>query len=101
MGWALLCLTAIAVVAGFRARRLYTVARDWKSEVRYLIESGGTVGAAPASETFAGEYLDAIFGNDPELLSHLKGVISKGLADDPHAEPGRSFGHDRDLSAES
>ena len=41
----LLCLTAIAVVAGFRARRLYTVARDWKSEVRYLIESGGTVGA--------------------------------------------------------
>lgn len=79
----LLCLTALAVVAGFRARRLYTVARDWKSEVRYLIESGGTVGAAPASETFAGEYLDAIFGNDPELLSHLKGVISKGLADDP------------------
>lgn len=79
----LLCLTALAVVAGFRARRLYTVARDWKSEVRYLIESGGTVGATPASETFAGEYLDAIFGNDPELLSHLKGVISKGLADDP------------------
>lgn len=80
---ALICLVAVVVIAGLRARRLYYVARDWKDEIRYLIESGGTIGAAPASETFAGEYLDAIFGGDPELLAHLKTVIGKGLAEDP------------------
>ncbi len=79
----LLAGCAVAVVLGLRARRVYEVARDWRSEIRYLIESGGTVGAAPAADTFAADYLDAIFGSDPELLTHLKGVIARGLADDP------------------
>lgn len=86
----LVAVTSIALVAvgagafiGYRAYRLYGVARDWRAQVRYLIENGGTIGEAPASETFSSSYLDAIFGNDPELLAQLKTVIAKGLSEDP------------------
>jgi hypothetical protein len=83
----ILCSVAVvAAVAGFvayRGLRLYHVGRDWRTQVRYLIENGQSIGQAPASQTFAANYLDAIFGSDPELLGHLKGVISKGLAEDP------------------
>ena len=73
----------VATVAAFRVYRVYTVARDFRAQVRYLIETGGTIGEAPANETFSTDYLEAIFGDNPELLSKLKAVVSKGLADEP------------------
>jgi len=72
-----------AVVVGRHSWRLLHVARDWKTELRYLIENGGTIGEVPASEAFEDGYLEAIFGGDPDLLSKLRGVISRGLAEDP------------------
>ena len=85
----LIGFVTILVVAAFggywahRAYRVYNLATDWRSEVRYLIESGGTIGEKPASETFSTEYLEAIFGSEPEVLEKLKSVVSKGLSDDP------------------
>jgi hypothetical protein len=72
-----------AALVGHRALRLAHVAKDWRAEIRYLIENGGTIGEVPASEAFEDGYLEAIFGSDPDLLSKLRGVIAKGLAEDP------------------
>lgn len=73
----------VGVVVGRHSWRLLHVARDWRTEIRYLIENGGTIGEVPASEAFEDGYLEAIFGGDPDLLSKLRGVISRGLAEDP------------------
>lgn len=72
-----------AVFIGFRAKRLYHTAREWKTEVRYLIENGGTIGEAPATEAMDQGYLEAVFGGDPDLLAKLRSVIAKGMAEDP------------------
>lgn len=74
---------ACATFIGLRTKRLYHMAVDWRESVRYLIENGGTIGEVPASDAFEDSYLEAVFGADPELLSKLRGVISKGLAEDP------------------
>lgn len=83
----LLILAVLGVVlvatTALRGKRLLHVAQDWRKELRYLIENGGTIGEVPASEAFEDGYLEAVFGGDPELLSKLRGVISKGLAEDP------------------
>lgn len=73
----------LGVVTGYRAKRLYHTAKEWKTEVRYLIENGGTIGEAPASEAMDQGYLEAVFGGDPDLLAKLRSVIAKGMAEDP------------------
>lgn len=85
--WVILAtLCAIVAASGIiliRGKRLVKTAFDWRDQIRYLIENGGTIGEVPASEAFEDGYLEAVFGSDPELLSKLRGVISKGLAEDP------------------
>src|SRR5262245_19246353 len=83
-------LAGVAIVAGgiagivaYRSYRVYHVAQDLRTEVRYLIENGSTIGEAPAAETFSANYLDAVFGENQELLDQLKSVVSQGLAEDP------------------
>ncbi|HMP74788.1 MAG TPA: hypothetical protein PKE12_00685 [Kiritimatiellia bacterium] len=72
-----------AVALSVRGKRLYETAQDWRKDIRYLIENGGTIGEVPAADTFEDGYLEAVFGGDAELLGKLRGVISKGLAEDP------------------
>lgn len=74
---------AFGVFASYRGKRLYDTAREWKTEVRYLIENGGTIGEAPAAEAMDQGYLEAVFGGDPDLLAKLRSVIAKGMAEDP------------------
>lgn len=77
------CLIAVAVVAcavvGYRAYRVADVSVDAYSQVRYLIESGGTIGEAPASETLSSGYLEAVFGDNPTLFDQLQNVVNRGL----------------------
>lgn len=68
---------------GWRAARSYTAVRDFKSQVRYLIENGSTIGEAPAAETLSTAYLEAVFGEDAQLLEGIRGVVEQGLAEDP------------------
>ena len=84
-GLGLFLLAAIGTGAflAHRAKRLYTTAKDWLSEVRYLIENNGTIGEAPAAEAMDQGYLEAVFGGDPDLLAKLRTVIAKGMAEDP------------------
>ncbi len=87
--WLTLAVAILAVAgfavgfAAYRAHRLVRLATDFRSQVRYLIENGGTIGEAPAKETFSVDYLQAIFGDNPELLEKLKTVVHEGLADEP------------------
>ncbi len=80
-------LTAVALAgAGFvayRSYRLADIAWDVRSQVRYLIQNGGTIGAKPANATFSVDYLEAIFGDDPELLEQLKAVVQRGISETP------------------
>ncbi len=76
-------LGVFGIGLAYRANRVWRVASDMKTQVRYLIEHGGTIGEAPASTTFSPGYLRAIFGDNPELLAQLEAVIQRGLQDTP------------------
>lgn len=78
-----LAVVGASAVVLIRGKRLVRTAYDLRSQIRYLIENGGTIGEVPASEAFDDGYLEAVFGGDPELLGKLRGVISKGLSEDP------------------
>lgn len=80
---AMLIIMVAAAAALIRGKRLVRTVYDWRNQIRFLIENGGTIGEIPASEAFEDGYLEAVFGSDPELLGKLRGVISKGLAEDP------------------
>lgn len=80
---ALVAGLAFAVNAALRGKRLIHTAKDWRKDIRYLVETGETIGEAPAADVFESGYLEAMFGGDPELLTQLRSVISKGLAEDP------------------
>ena len=78
------CLTiAILAFVGFRGYRMADMARDFEAQVRYMIENGATIGAAPAETTFSDIYLEAMFGDNPELLDQLRSVVRRGLEEDP------------------
>lgn len=77
---------AFVLSAGYvawRAKNTYSVIRDWRAQIRHLIDSGSTIGSTPAATTFSGSYLEAVFGAEPELLAQLKPLIDKGIAEDP------------------
>ncbi|HPG00633.1 MAG TPA: hypothetical protein PLE77_11235 [Kiritimatiellia bacterium] len=78
----LVALTSGGVVA-YRTWRVYNVATEVRAQVRYLIENGGTIGEAPAAQTFSVDYLQAIFGDNPDLLEQIKSVVTKGVSDEP------------------
>lgn len=87
--WAVgIVLLAVLVVAGtlgrvaYRASRVWSVGADFHERLRYLVETGQTIGEKPASETFSVDYLQTIFGDNPELLEHLKTVVQQGMSQD-------------------
>lgn len=81
-------LLTVLVVAGtighvvYRATRLWSVGADFQTRIRYLVETGQTIGEKPASEAFSVDYLQTIFGDNPELLDQLKKVVQQGMAQD-------------------
>ena len=83
------CVTVLAVLSaaagywGYRLYRVVDVTRSWHDEVRYLVESGESIGTAPASDALSDGYLDAVLGDNPELLRELKTLIKKGVDDAP------------------
>ncbi|MFH0952909.1 MAG: hypothetical protein V1873_01120 [Verrucomicrobiota bacterium] len=82
---ALLTVAVCTVVGtvGYRALRLWRVTTNFEERIRYLIENGGTIGEMPAKEALSVGFLQAIFGDNPELLEKLKNVVQKGLSDEP------------------
>lgn len=87
--WIVGCVAAVLAVAlsssyvAWRAKNTYAVMKDWRAQIRHLVDTQGTIGSAPAATTFSGTYLEAVFGGEPELLAQLKVLIDKGVAEDP------------------
>ncbi len=87
--WRVVMAAVVVIVAAtggycaYRLHRVWSVARGFETQIRYLIENGSTIGEAPASETFSADYLSAVFGDNPDLLEKLRSVVKKGLTEDP------------------
>ncbi len=77
-----------AALLGVRAYRLAHIGWDMQSQIRYLVENGGTIGTVPADQAFAVEYLEAMFGEDPQLLEQLRRVVRRGIIDAPALDLG-------------
>jgi hypothetical protein len=80
--------TAFLLVTGYRSVRLYHNVTDLSSQVKGLIENGGTIGQAPADTALSSTYLEIIFGDDPELLAQLKLAVEKGMKETPDIKDG-------------
>lgn len=83
-----LLVLAVALAAGIffggaRGLRAWNVANGLFTQVRYLIETGGTIGESEAGEVLSSRFLASIFGQNPELLSKMQSVISRGLVERP------------------
>ncbi|MDD2236280.1 MAG: hypothetical protein PHG65_03615 [Kiritimatiellae bacterium] len=88
---AVAALSVVAIVAaggaaflGYRTYRVYDIAQSWRTQIRYLVESGGSIGTAPASEALSDNYLEMVLGDNRELLDELKGLLHEGM-DDTHS----------------
>jgi hypothetical protein len=86
-GWRISGILLLAVVVcgtwvAWRAKRDYEVLKGWRQQVRSLIQSGETIGSKPASQTFEPSYLEAVFGDEPGLVTALQEIITKGLKED-------------------
>lgn len=82
-------LALVAVMAtGYRSFRLYSTVSDVQAQVRYLIDSGATIGQTSADSALSSAYLEIIFGDDPELLNQLKAVVDRGMAAMPDVQQG-------------
>jgi hypothetical protein len=81
------CLAASVVgllgITGYRAVNVYNDARSIESNVRYLIESGESIGTAPASSALSIAFLEIVFGDNPDLLAPLLEIIGKGMEETP------------------
>lgn len=85
-------LIVFGVYVGWRTYRAASVGHDLYRQVRYLIESGGTIGEVPAREAFAVDFFDVLFADNPELLQQLKTLVRKQLREEPSLYVGEVAG---------
>lgn len=78
-----LLLVVVGVFVSQRGYRLASLGYDLESQLRYLIDDGGTIGASPAAEAFADRYLELIFGHNQQLLDGVRDNIRRGVEADP------------------
>jgi hypothetical protein len=68
-------------IVGYRGLRLWNIAKDFRAQIRYAVQTGDEVGRIPAEDALAVGYLESIFADNEELLEKLKGVVQRGLTD--------------------
>ena len=76
------CGLAVGAYWLHRSYRAGVAGAEMLAQTRFMIQSGGTIGEAPADLALSSGYLAAIFGDNPELLQQLQRVIQRGLAED-------------------
>ncbi|HMO51107.1 MAG TPA: hypothetical protein PKE26_07665, partial [Kiritimatiellia bacterium] len=77
-----------AVTMGHRSLRLYQHATDLQQQIKYMVETGESIGTAPAESALSATYLEIIFGEDPELLEQLKLAVERGMREMPDVQRG-------------
>lgn len=73
---------------GYKTLRVYSNATDLRNDIKYLIETGGTIGETSAESALSSAYLDIIFGDEPELLEQLKKAVEQGMEKMPDVRQG-------------
>jgi len=76
-------LAGAAGTLAFRAHRVWNIAKDMRTQLRYLAEGEETIGEVPAAAAFDSEYLRSVFGEDPGLFQQLQTVVARGLEESP------------------
>jgi len=76
-------------VPGYKAAKTFKDFSEVKNHLRYQIETGETIAAAPADATLSTAYLEIIFGENPELLDQLLVVVDKGMEETPDMNLGQ------------
>ena len=67
---------------GWRIGAAARTAMGGYEHLRYLLDSGESLEGAPAEDVLSDSYLLSLFGNNPDLVARLKGVIDLGMATD-------------------
>lgn len=80
--------TVVSITTGYKTFRIYENANQVSANIKYLIESGGTIGQAPADSALSSAYLDIIFSDEPELLEQLKPIVENGTEKMPDVRQG-------------
>jgi len=80
--------SVVAFATGYRTFSLYSNAKDLRNDVKYLIETGGTIGQASAESALSSTYLEIIFGDNPELLEQLQQAVDRGTKAMPEVRKG-------------
>ena len=83
----------VALIVGFgttafRSVRVVNDAAGMYQDIKYLVESGGSISTAPAETALSANYLEIIFGDNPQLLAELLEIIAKGMKDNPDIRMG-------------
>lgn len=78
-----LVFAAVFFLGGTRVLRAWNVANGLQSQIRSLIQSGGTIGESQAGAVLSEMFLATVFGDDPQLLSRIQSVIAQGLVEAP------------------
>ena len=73
-------LSTVSSVYAYKLYRAYYIAKDTRDQIRYLVgDENAGVGTVESDYAFSPTYLSAVFGDNPELLDKLHGLIKSGL----------------------
>ena len=84
----LLVALGAGAFVGWRAYGVYRTASGGFQHLRYLLESGESIGGQPAEDVLSDNYLRSLFGDNPELVERLKTVVDLGMATDANLKLG-------------
>lgn len=84
----LLVAMGAGAYVGWRTYGVYQAAHGGFQHLRYLLESGETIGGQPAEDVLSDNYLRSLFGDNPELVERLKTVVDLGMATDANLKLG-------------
>jgi hypothetical protein len=74
---------SISILVGYRSARLYKDATDIYRQAKYLVDTGASIGSESAESALSADYLEIIFGDDPELLEQLQAAVERGMKETP------------------
>lgn len=88
LAFVLLVALGTGAYVGWRTYGVYQAAHGGFLHLRYLLESGETIGGQPADDVLSDNYLRSLFGDNPELVERLKTVVDLGMATDANLKLG-------------
>ena len=77
---AAIVLSTASSIFGYKLYRSFYIAKDTRDQIKYLVgDENASVGSVDANYALSPSYLSAVFGDNPQLLEKLHGVIQSGL----------------------